>query len=93
MKAIFKRLYYPESPYKFSLFPADILGQVYEQFLGQVIRLTPGHHARIEPKPEVKKAGGVYYTPTYVVDFIVKHTVAEDCSKVRRPEVQQDSDS
>lgn len=42
LKAIFKRLYYPESPYKFSLFPADILGQVYEQFLGQVIRLTPG---------------------------------------------------
>ena len=77
LKAIFKRLYYPESPYKFSLFPADILGQVYEQFLGQVIRLTPGHLARIEPKPDVKKAGGVYYTPTYVVDFIVRHTVGQ----------------
>jgi len=75
LKAIFKRLYYPESPYKFALFPADILGQVYEQFLGQVIRLTSGHLARVAPKPEVKKAGGVYYTPTYVVDFIVKHTV------------------
>jgi hypothetical protein len=22
-------------------------------------------------KPEVKKAGGVYYTPTYIVDYIV----------------------
>jgi type I restriction-modification system DNA methylase subunit len=77
LKAIFKRLYYPESPYKFSHFPADILGHVYEQFLGQVIRLTSGHHARIEQKPEVKKAGGVYYTPTYVVDFIVKRTVGK----------------
>ena len=54
------------------MLPADILGQVYEQFLGKVIRLTAGHHAEVEDKPEVKKAGGVYYTPTYIVDYIVK---------------------
>ena len=29
LKAIFKRLYYPESPYEFSVLPAEILGQVY----------------------------------------------------------------
>jgi hypothetical protein len=57
--------------------PADILGQVYEQFLGKVIRLTEGHQARIEDKPEVKKAGGVYYTPTYIVDYIVTNTVGK----------------
>jgi hypothetical protein len=28
-------------------------------------------------KPEVKKAGGVYYTPSYIVDYIVNHTVGE----------------
>jgi len=39
------------------------LGQVYEQFLGKVIRLTAGHQAKVEEKPEVRKAGGVYYTP------------------------------
>jgi hypothetical protein len=27
--------------------------------------------------PEVKKARGVYYTPTYIVDYIVKHTVGK----------------
>jgi type I restriction-modification system DNA methylase subunit len=75
LKDILKRLYYPESPYEFSVLPADILGQVYEQFLGKVIRLTAGHHAVVEDKPEVKKAGGVYYTPTYIVDYIVKNTV------------------
>jgi len=75
LKDIVKRLYYPESPYEFSVLPADILGQVYEQFLGKVIRLTAGHRAVVEGKPEVKKAGGVYYTPTYIVDYIVKHTV------------------
>ncbi len=75
LKDILKGLYYPDSPYEFSVLPADILGQVYEQFLGKVIRLTPAHRAVVEDKPEVKKAGGVYYTPTYIVDYIVKHTV------------------
>lgn len=75
LKDIFKNLYYPESPYEFSVLPADILGQVYEKFLGKVIRLTAGHQARIEEKPEVRKAGGVYYTPAYIVDYIVKSTV------------------
>ncbi|NLF50325.1 MAG: N-6 DNA methylase [Leptolinea sp.] len=75
LKEIIGGLYYPDSPYEFSVMPANILGQVYEQFLGKVIRLTPGHHAVVEDKPEVKKAGGVYYTPEYIVTYIVKHTV------------------
>jgi type I restriction-modification system DNA methylase subunit len=77
LKEIIKNLYYPDSPYEFSVLPADILGQVYEQFLGKVIRLTEGHRAVVEDKPEVKKAGGVYYTPTYIVDYIVKNTVGK----------------
>jgi len=77
LKDMIRHLYYPDSPYEFSVFPADILGQVYEQFLGKVIRLTPGHRAKVEDKPEVKKAGGVYYTPTYIVDYIVKNTVGK----------------
>ena len=77
IKDIINRLYYPESPYEFSVLSADILGQVYEQFLGKVIRLTEGHHAKIEEKPEVRKAGGIYYTPTYIVDYIVKNTVGK----------------
>ncbi|HRU80512.1 MAG TPA: TaqI-like C-terminal specificity domain-containing protein [Methanolinea sp.] len=77
LKKIVKRLYYPESPYEFSVISPVILGQVYEQFLGKVIRLTAGHQAKVEYKPEVKKAGGVYYTPQYIVDYIVSHTVGE----------------
>lgn len=75
LKDIIKNLYYPECPYEFSVLPADILGQVYERFLGSVIRLTKGHQAKVEVKPEVKKAGGVFYTPTYVVDYIVRKTI------------------
>ncbi|MEA1951640.1 MAG: Eco57I restriction-modification methylase domain-containing protein, partial [Planctomycetota bacterium] len=77
LKDIIRKLYYPDSPYEFSVLGADILGQVYEQFLGKVIRLTKGHQAKIEDKPEVKKAGGVYYTPTYIVDYIVEQTVGK----------------
>ena len=77
LKKIIRRLYYPESPYEFSVISPVILGQVYEQFLGKVIRLTSGHQAKVEYKPEVKKAGGVYYTPEFIVDYIVSHTVGE----------------
>jgi len=76
LKEIITGLYYP-SPYVFKEIPADILGQVYERFLGKVIRLTAGHQAKVEEKPEVRKAGGVYYTPTYIVDYIVKNTVGK----------------
>ena len=77
LKSILGDLYYPKSPYEFSVLSADVLGQVYEQFLGKVIRLTAGHQAKVEQKPEVKKAGGVYYTPTYIVDYIVHQTVGK----------------
>lgn len=79
LKKIINELYFPRSEYEFSVMPADILGQVYEQFLGKVIRLTDGHRAKVEEKPEVRKAGGVYYTPEYIVDYIVQNTVGKLC--------------
>jgi len=77
LKTIIQDLYYPKSPYEFSVLGVEILGNVYEQFLGKVIRLTAGHQAKVETKPEVKKAGGVYYTPQYIVEYIVKNTVGK----------------
>ncbi len=77
IKTIVNELYYPESPYEFSVLSVEILGSAYEQFLGKVIRITPAHHAKIEEKPEVRKAGGVYYTPQYIVEYIVKNTVGK----------------
>ncbi len=77
LKDIIGHLYYPDSPYEFSVLPADILGSVYERFLGKTIRLTEGHQAKIEEKPEVRKAGGVYYTPAYIVEYIVENTLGK----------------
>jgi len=77
VKTIVNELYYPESPYEFSVLSVEILGSAYEQFLGKTITIDKAHRARIEEKPEVRKAGGVYYTPQYVVDYIVKNTVGK----------------
>lgn len=77
LKKVIRNLYYPDSPYEFSVIPVELLGRVYEQFLGKVIHLTAKHEAVVEEKPEVRKAGGVYYTPTYIVDYIVKNTVGK----------------
>ena len=77
LRDILLSLYYPDSPYVFKEIPSDILGQVYERFLGKVIRLTAGHQAKVEEKPEVRKAGGVFYTPTFIVENIVQNTVGK----------------
>ena len=65
-----------ESPYLFSYIPVEILGTIYERFLGKVVR-PQGRGVTIEEKPEVRKAGGVYYTPRYIVEYIVKQTVEQ----------------
>lgn len=68
-------LYSPASPHEFSTLGADILGRIYEQFLGKIVRLTKARQVKVEDNPEVKKTGGVYYTPVYIVDYIVRQTV------------------
>ncbi|MBI3232638.1 MAG: Eco57I restriction-modification methylase domain-containing protein [Bacteroidetes bacterium] len=75
IKSIVSELYYPLSPYVFTVLNVEILGNAYEQFLGKQIKLTAGHRAHIEEKPEVRKAGGVYYTPEYIVEYIVANTI------------------
>lgn len=77
LKFIIDNLYPDKSIYKFDYIPVEILGYAYEQFLGSVIRLTAGHHVKVEPKPEVREANGVYYTPEYVVRFIVENTIGK----------------
>ncbi|WP_157145159.1 Eco57I restriction-modification methylase domain-containing protein [Brachyspira pilosicoli] len=77
IKEIIDELYTPKNPYQFSVIPVEIIGNAYEQFLGKTISIDKNHKAVIELKPEVRKAGGVYYTPEYIVDYIVANTVGE----------------
>lgn len=64
------------SPYNFDIIPIHILGSIYERFLGKIVIATD-KRVRIEEKPEVRKAGGVYYTPQYIVNYIVDNTVGK----------------
>lgn len=71
-----QKLSHAESPYDFNAIPIHILGSIYERFLGKVI-VAADKRARVEEKPEVRKAGGVYYTPEYIVRYIVDNTVGK----------------
>lgn len=71
---IIKSLY--EGPYRFDVIGVELLGSIYERYLGKTIRVT-ATRAVVEDKPEVRKAGGVYYTPKYIVDYIVDQTVGK----------------
>lgn len=73
---ICESLAHVNSPYDFNAIPIHILGSIYERFLGKVIVATD-KRAKVEEKPEVRKAGGVYYTPEYIVRYIVKNTVGK----------------
>ncbi|MEO6740577.1 MAG: DNA methyltransferase [Chthoniobacteraceae bacterium] len=70
-----------ETPYLFNVIPVEILGSVYERFLGKVVR-PHGKGITVEEKPEVRKAGGVYYTPRYIVDYIVEQTVGRQLDAI-----------
>ena len=73
---ICESLAHVNSPYDFDAIPIHILGSIYERFLGKVIVATD-KRVRVEEKPEVRKAGGVYYTPEYIVRYIVENTVGK----------------
>ncbi|MFA5012436.1 MAG: TaqI-like C-terminal specificity domain-containing protein [Ignavibacteria bacterium] len=75
-KKICDEMSYLNSPYDFNAIPVHILGSIYERFLGKVVNAT-AQRVKVEEKPEVRKAGGVYYTPKYIVDYIVENTVGK----------------
>ena len=74
-------------PYLFDVIGVEVLGNIYEQYLGFVPRLTE-KRVKYEPKPEVRKAGGIFYTPEYIVDYIVKNTVGRFLSERKPKKIQ-----
>jgi type II restriction/modification system DNA methylase subunit YeeA len=62
--------------YDFSLIESDVLGNIYEQYLGNILKSTP-KRAKLEGSKAHRKEQGIYYTPSYIVDYMVKHTVGE----------------
>lgn len=72
---IFSELYYPISPYDFSVIDSDILSQIYEQYLGNKIELAADYSVSIIQEPEVVASNGVVPTPKRIVKQIVSETL------------------
>ncbi|MFA5782835.1 MAG: DNA methyltransferase, partial [Bacteroidales bacterium] len=73
---ICKGICHLNSRFLFNEIPIHIIGSIYERFLGKEVHATD-KRVQIEEKPEVRKAGGVYYTPKYIVDYIVNNTIGK----------------
>ncbi len=54
--------------YDFSVIESDVLGNI--------LKSTP-KRAKLEESKTHRKEQGIYYTPSYIVDYIVKNTVGE----------------
>jgi type II restriction/modification system DNA methylase subunit YeeA len=79
LSEVIQGLYSPknaEYSYNFSVLDTDVLGKIYEQYLGNLLKQTP-KRAKLEESKTHRKEQGIYYTPIYIVDYIVKNTVGE----------------
>jgi type I restriction-modification system DNA methylase subunit len=71
--------------YNFDLIDADILGSIYEGYLSFVLGEEKGE-LTFEREEGTRKRHGVYYTPTYVVEYLVDHALGpllEDADRSR----------
>jgi mRNA-degrading endonuclease YafQ of YafQ-DinJ toxin-antitoxin module len=65
-----------QSKYMFDEIPGDLFGSIYEQYLGTILSGTE-KRVKLEGGTGKRKKMGIYYTPSYIVDYIVKNTVGE----------------
>ena len=75
---IIKQLYFPESVYSFAVFSSDILGNIYEIFLGEQLKIKDGE-ITLEKKPE-NIDRDIVTTPTFIIRDILAETVTKHCA-------------
>ncbi|MCX6153595.1 MAG: N-6 DNA methylase [Candidatus Kapabacteria bacterium] len=85
LKNIFESLKPENSIYTLAAMPVEIIGNVYELFIAEQIVKKAGS-VSIIPKYDDKKAGGVYYTPRYIVEYIVDNTLGNKLEECKVPE-------
>jgi type I restriction-modification system DNA methylase subunit len=69
--------------YDFNLIPSDVLGGMYEQYLS-----TIHQKATKKKEPSKQRKQGIYYTPKYIVDFIVRETVGKVLGETKQKDVK-----
>lgn len=86
---IIQNLYFPESTYSFSVFASDILGNIYEIFLGQQLIVENGQ-ILLQNKPE-NIDRDIVTTPTFIIQDILRQTVVEHCKNKTHSEILSSS--
>ena len=82
---IIRQLYFPESPYSFSVFSSDILGHIYEIFIAEKLAVKDGK-LQIVKKPE-NEDRDVVTTPTYIIREILRQTIIPLCKDKSAKEI------
>ena len=70
--------------YDFKLIPSDVLGQVYESYLGHLLSKSR-KGLTLDVSAKKRKEQGIYYTPSYIEDYIVEQAlkpVLDNCHSV-----------
>lgn len=74
---IIKKLYFPESPYSFSVFSSDVLGRIYEIFLAEKLIIKDGVVELVRKPDHLDR--DIITTPTYIIHEILRKTVQPKC--------------
>ncbi|AIZ78486.1 Eco57I restriction-modification methylase domain-containing protein [Actinobacillus equuli] len=74
---ILKELYYPYNSYSFSVLSSDLLGSIYEQFLGEELILED-NQLILRPK-DYNLNRDIISTPNFIIRRILDYTVSEYC--------------
>jgi len=84
---IIKQLYYPESPYSFSIFSSDVLGSIYEIFLSEKLAIQNGIVKLIKKPENVDK--DIVTTPNFIINDILRNTTLLKCKDKIDKEILQ----
>lgn len=84
---IIKQLYYPESPYSFSVFSSDVLGSIYEIFLSEKLAVQNGTVELVKKPENIDR--DIVTTPTFIINDILRNTVLEKCKDKTDKEILQ----
>lgn len=78
---IIKGLYQTADGYRydFSAISTDVLGGIYEQYLGYVQEKKE----KDEKEKSKRKSQGIYYTPRYIVEYLMEQTLGEVLKKAK----------
>ncbi len=70
--------------YRFEAIPTDVLGHAYENYLSYKLKQTE-KRTGLEKEMYRRKQGGIYYTPEFLVDHLVRATVGEKLKVCKTP--------